>query len=190
MFLAGPSLLSRKPGKGRGAFCHTQRLPSCCDFFPTHCLRHTERAMMAHVGFMVGRYHYFPKHTIPWDSSKWVTMLVVMQCSGLIPQITRSSHICWWLNQRRSMPCLTLLFRTATSKPSRHSVTWLTESWWLSLDGQSIFQVSSLKTQKKHHGCSCLQVCMSHMGGIYLSPVGLFLNHPFHCLHSVKYQLS
>lgn len=32
MFLAGPSLLSRKPGKGRGAFCHTQGLPSCCEF--------------------------------------------------------------------------------------------------------------------------------------------------------------
>lgn len=32
MLTAGPSLLSRKPGKGRGAFCHTQWLPSCCKF--------------------------------------------------------------------------------------------------------------------------------------------------------------
>lgn len=76
-------------------------------------------------------------------------LLVILQCSGLILQITRLSHICWWLNRRRSMPCLTLLSPTVTSKPSLHCVTWPTESWWLSLDGRSIFQVHFLKKKRK-----------------------------------------
>ena len=79
---------------------------------------------------------------------KEVMLLVIPECSGLILQITRLSHICWWLNRRRSMPCLTLPSPTATSKPSPHCVTWLIESWWLSLDGRSIFQVHFLKWKR------------------------------------------
>ncbi|XP_057395305.1 uncharacterized protein LOC130706627 [Balaenoptera acutorostrata] len=98
-------------------------------------------------------------------------LLVILLCSGLILQITRLSHIYWWLNRRRSMPCLTLLFPTVTSKPSLHCATWPIENWWLSLDGRSIFQHSESRPggqaserQENENGPSTGLLCKTPSG--------------------------
>lgn len=65
-------------------------------------------------------------------------------------QWLRSSLTCWWLSQRRFMPCLIQPCRRVTSKPWQPSVTWQTGNWWWSLAGQSTSQVNEELQECKH----------------------------------------